>query len=80
MVIFFKGREIVHREFGMKVLERVADATQEVAVIEQQAKQEGRTLVMILAPKNTKTKKGGALKAQPVAKPIEVPAAEPDIE
>ena len=80
VVIFFKGREIVHREFGMKVLERVADATQEVAVIEQQAKQEGRTLVMILAPKNTKTKKGGALKAQPVAEPIEVPAAEPDIE
>ena len=80
VVIFFKGREIVHREFGMKVLERVADATQEVAVIEQQAKQEGRTLVMILAPKNTKTKKGGTLKAQPVAKPIEVPAAEPDIE
>ena len=80
VVIFFKGREIVHREFGMKVLERVADATQEVAVIEQQAKQEGRTLVMILAPKNTKTKKGGVLKTQPVAKPIEVPAAEPDIE
>ena len=80
VVIFFKGREIVHREFGMKVLERAADATQEVAVIEQQAKQEGRTLVMILAPKNTKTKKGGTLKAQPVAKPIEVPAAEPDIE
>ena len=80
VVIFFKGREIVHREFGMRVLERVADATEEVAVIEQQAKQEGRTLVMILAPKNTKTKKGGVLKAQPVAKPIEVPAAEPDIE
>ena len=80
VVIFFKGREIVHREFGMRVLERVADATEEVAIIEQQAKQEGRTLVMILAPKNTKTKKGGTLKAQPVAKPIEVPAAEPDIE
>ena len=78
VVIFFKGREIVHREFGMRVLERVADATEEVAVIEQQAKQEGRTLVMILAPKNTKTKKGGMIKAQPVAKPVEVPAEEPE--
>jgi translation initiation factor IF-3 len=74
VVIFFKGREIVHREFGMKVLERVAEATEEVAVIEQQAKQEGRTLVMILAPKNTKTKKGGTLKAQPVSKPADAPA------
>ena len=79
VVIFFKGREIVHREFGMRVLERVAAATGDTAVIEQQAKQEGRTLVMILAPKNTKTKKGGTLKAQPVvAKPVEVPAGEPE--
>ena len=79
VVIFFKGREIVHREFGMRVLERVAAATEETAVIEQQAKQEGRTLVMILAPKNTKTKKGGTLKAQPVvAKPVAVPAGEPE--
>ena len=77
VVIFFKGREIVHREFGMKVLERVAEATEETAVIEQQAKQEGRTLVMILAPKNTKTKKGGTLKAQPVSKPAEVPTEKP---
>lgn len=78
VVIFFKGREIVHREFGMRVLERVAAATEETAVIEQQAKQEGRTLVMILAPKNTKTKKGGMIKTQPVAKPVEVPAEEPE--
>ena len=73
VVIFFKGREIVHREFGMRVLQRVAEATEETAVIEQQAKQEGRTLVMILAPKNSKTKKGGTIKAQPVVKPAAVP-------
>lgn len=73
VVIFFKGREIVHREFGMKVLERVAEATEETAVIEQQAKQEGRTLVMILAPKNSKTKKGGTIKAQVVTKKADVP-------
>ena len=73
VVIFFKGREIVHREFGMRVLQRVAEATEEDAVIEQQAKQEGRTLVMILAPKNSKTKKGGSVKAQPVIEPVVVP-------
>jgi len=58
VVIFFKGREIVHREFGQKVLERVAEQTEDIAVIEQTAKQEGRTLVMILAPKSFKSKKG----------------------
>jgi len=62
VVIFFKGREIVHREFGQKVLERVAEQTEDIAVIEQTAKQEGRTLVMILAPKSFKTKKGSASK------------------
>lgn len=74
VVIFFKGREIVHREFGMRVLERVADATEETAVIEQRAKQEGRTLVMILAPKSSKTKKGGSVKAQPIAEAEKVTA------
>ena len=73
VVIFFKGREIVHREFGMRVLQRVAEATEEDAVIEQQAKQEGRTLVMILAPKNSKTKKGGSVKAQAVAEQVAAP-------
>jgi len=61
VVIFFKGREIIHREFGQRVLERVAEKTEDIAVIEQSAKQEGRTLVMILAPKNVKTKKGTQL-------------------
>ena len=82
VVIFFKGREIVHREFGMRVLQRVAEATEEDAVIEQQAKQEGRTLVMILAPKNSKTKKGGSVKAQSVIEPVAVPvqaAPEPTV-
>ena len=74
VVIFFKGREIVHREFGMRVLQRVAEATEEDAVIEQQAKQEGRTLVMILAPKNSKTKKGGSVKAQAVIEHAVPPA------
>ena len=57
VVIFFKGREIIHREFGQRVLERVAEKTEDIAIIEQSAKQEGRTLVMILAPKYVKSKK-----------------------
>ena len=73
VVIFFKGREIVHREFGQKVLERVAEQTEDIAVIEQTAKQEGRTLVMILAPKSFKTKKGSPSKTP---KPAVVKAEE----
>ena len=54
VVIFFKGREIVHRTGGEKVLQRVAEAMEDFGVIEQNAKQEGRTLTMILVPKGEK--------------------------
>jgi hypothetical protein len=47
-------------------------------VIEQQAKQEGRTLVMILAPKNSKTKKGGSVKAQAVPEPKATSTVKPE--
>ncbi len=54
VVIFFKGREIVHRDGGEKVLQRVAEAMEDYGIIEQNAKQEGRTLTMILVPKAKK--------------------------
>ena len=41
-----------------KLETQIAEQTEEISVIEQEAKQEGRTLVMILAPKSTKSKKG----------------------
>ena len=75
VVIFFKGREIIHREFGQRVLERVAEKTEDIAIIEQSAKQEGRTLVMVLAPKNSKSKKGTQTKAP---KPVLEKAVEED--
>ena len=55
IVIFFKGREIVHREGGERLLQRVIKDTEEVAVVETMPKQEGRMLVMLLVP-NTQQK------------------------
>ncbi len=69
VVIFFRGREIVHRENGERILQRVAEATQDIAVIEQASKQEGRTLNMILAPKNKDRKSKPAKKAGDSASP-----------
>ena len=54
VVIFLKGREIVHPENGQKLLARVVTAVEEYGVVEQAAKREGRTLVMILAPRSKK--------------------------
>ena len=47
----FRGREVAHQELGMKILERIQQDTAEYAVIEQQAKREGRQLLMVLSPK-----------------------------
>lgn len=47
----FRGREVAHQELGMKIFERLQQDTAEVAVIEQQAKREGRQLFMVLSPK-----------------------------
>ena len=47
----FRGREMIHQEIGVKIIERVLQDTTEFAVVEQQAKREGRQLLMVLAPK-----------------------------
>ncbi|KTC85132.1 translation initiation factor IF-3 [Legionella brunensis] len=47
----FRGREMAHQEIGMKIMERLLQDTGEYAVVEQQAKREGRQLLMVLAPK-----------------------------
>jgi len=56
VLVFFRGREIVHRENGQKLLARVTETLEDMAVVEQEAKQEGRTLCMIFAPKSLKKK------------------------
>lgn len=51
----FRGREIAHANIGQKILERVAqEATgEDLCVIERVPKLEGRSMIMILAPKAT---------------------------
>jgi len=50
----FRGREITHADIGKKVLDRVADLSAEHCTIERHPKLEGRSMIMILAPKESK--------------------------
>ena len=50
VTIFFRGREIVHKDRGQTMLERVVLDTQDIAKVDQEARAEGRTLHMMLAP------------------------------
>ena len=47
----FRGRELVHQELGMKVLERVRGDLAEVAKVEQFPKMEGRQMTMVVVPR-----------------------------
>lgn len=53
--IMFRGREIVHRDKGRQVLERLAAEVGDHSVVERQPAMEGRNMVMILAPKADKS-------------------------
>ena len=46
----FRGREMAHKEIGMRVLERIKTDLGELIQVEQFPKMEGRQLIMVLAP------------------------------
>ena len=50
--IRFRGREIGHSKVGMQIMEDFAKATEEFGTVDKQPKMEGKSLVMVLAPKN----------------------------
>ncbi|MCS7240670.1 MAG: translation initiation factor IF-3, partial [Candidatus Bipolaricaulota bacterium] len=56
-VVFFKGRQIVHIEKGKELLARIAQLTQDLAKVEQDAMERGRNLEILLAPIS---RKGGS--------------------
>lgn len=69
-LVIFRGREIVHTDIGRRILERLAKELGDTVLIESPPRQEGNTMVQILAPKK---EAAPAAKAKPKAKK---PAAE----
>lgn len=52
ITMMFRGREVIRMDRGKVLLNRFVEALKDVAVVEQQAKVEGRNMTMILAPKH----------------------------
>jgi translation initiation factor IF-3 len=55
LAVLFRGRSITHPELGRDLLQRLAEQLDEVGVVEQGARMEGRTMTMYMAPTRTKT-------------------------
>jgi translation initiation factor IF-3 len=51
VTVIFRGREITLTDLGNELLEKIIQETEEIALLEQPPKFEGRTMVMVLAPK-----------------------------
>jgi translation initiation factor IF-3 len=51
VTMMFRGRQVTRMDMGKAVLDRVAEVLQDVSKIEFDARVEGRTMVMVLAPK-----------------------------
>jgi len=50
VTIRFRGRELAHRDIGVLQCNRVFEAVQDLGVVEQHARMEGRQMHMIIAP------------------------------
>jgi len=84
----FRGREMAHKEFGERLLERVKKDLDAVGLVEQFPKLEGRQMVMVLAPKKKgppekkekekeKEKEKQPAAAKPKAESKKAPSAKP---
>lgn len=51
VTLMFRGREMAHQEFGLRLLERLQREIAELAQVERAPAQEGRFVFMTLAPR-----------------------------
>ncbi len=50
----FKGREIVHKELGLNLLNKIIERMAEVSEVEQPPESTGRDMIMVLVPRSNK--------------------------
>jgi len=63
VTIMFRGREMAHTELGRRILDRLVKDLEGLAVVETVPKQDGRNMVMVIAP--TKKQVAAARAEQP---------------
>lgn len=51
ITMMFRGREIAYADLGRNVMERIKESLNDLCTIEQQPRLEGRSMVMVVAPK-----------------------------
>ncbi len=55
--VLFRGREKAHTEFGKRILDRLVEDLQDIAIVETLPKMEGHSMNMLVAPLTRQTRK-----------------------
>ena len=50
ITIMYRGREMAHTELGRRILNRLVEDLGDTAIVESQPKQDGRNMIMVIAP------------------------------
>jgi translation initiation factor IF-3 len=64
ITIMFRGREQSRPELGLRLLARLADDVEELGFVEATPKQDGRNMIMVLAPHRRKAEAKAAMDAE----------------
>ena len=70
VTIMFRGREMAHTELGRRILDRLVGDLGDMATVEATPKQDGRNMVMVIAPTKKRAEQRSA--ARPAAAPAPV--------
>ena len=57
VLVFFRGREITHPEFGRNMLAKALEGVKDIGIVEQYPRLEGRNLSMLIGPVHSKETK-----------------------
>lgn len=68
VTIMFRGREITYTAFGKRLLDRISEDLTPIALVEREARLEGKNMFLILAPRPVPT--GPPKFTQPHDKPL----------
>ena len=77
LTIMFRGREMAHPELGLRILERIADEVNEIAIVESAPRQDGRNMTMVLNPTKKPTRAARPRPAASDEAPAPAPAPAP---
>ncbi len=75
--IWFRGREMTHRELGSRILEKLEKDLIEVGEVEARPRMEGNQMFIILGPKRHKTAKDHTAPAAAASAPAKPQAVTP---